>query len=83
MGEEFAVDKLSDDYLYTRDLGIIRDNGDQTEPANPIYAELIVRTLNWNVQDALKTKWWENKHKRIYTNMTKLCPRSMFFINLL
>ncbi|MDR2732384.1 MAG: AAA-like domain-containing protein, partial [Fibromonadaceae bacterium] len=57
LGEEFAVDKLSDDYLYTRDLGIIRDCGDQTEPANPIYAELIVRTLNWNVQDAIKTKY--------------------------
>ncbi|MDR2581843.1 MAG: hypothetical protein LBC85_12740 [Fibromonadaceae bacterium] len=57
LGEEFAVDKLSDDYLYARDLGIIRDCGDQTEPANPIYAELIVRTLNWNVQDALKAKY--------------------------
>jgi len=57
LGEEFAIDKLSDDYLYTRDLGIIRDSGDQTEPANPIYAELIVRTLNWNVQDTLKTKY--------------------------
>jgi hypothetical protein len=57
LGEEFAVDKLSDDYLYTRDLGIIRDGGNQTEPANPIYAELIVRTLNWNAQDALRTKY--------------------------
>jgi len=57
IGEDFAIDKLSDDYLYTRDLGIIRDSGDQTEPANPIYAELIVRTLNWTVQDTLKTKY--------------------------
>ncbi|MCL2282020.1 MAG: ATP-binding protein [Fibromonadales bacterium] len=57
LGEEFAVDKLSDDYLYARDLGIIKDSNGQTEPANPIYAELIVRTLNWNVQDALKTKY--------------------------
>ena len=57
LGEELAVDKLSDDYLYARDLGIIKDSGGQTEPANPIYAELIVRTLSWNVQDALKTKY--------------------------
>jgi len=57
LGDEFAMDKLSDDYLYTRDLGIIRDSGDQTEPANPIYAELIVRTLSWTVQDTLKTKY--------------------------
>jgi len=29
------------------------------EPANPIYAELIVRRLNLNVQYALKTKYKE------------------------
>jgi len=57
LGEDFAVDKLSDDYLYTRDLGIIRDCSGQTEPSNPIYAELIIRTLSWNVQDAIKTKY--------------------------
>jgi len=57
LGEDYAMDKSSDDYLYTRDLGIIRDSGDQIEPANPIYAELIVRSLNWNVQDILKTKY--------------------------
>ena len=57
LGEEFAIDKSSDDYLYTRDLGIIRDSGDQTEPSNPICAELIVRTLNWTVQDTLRTKY--------------------------
>jgi len=57
LGEDFAIDKYSDNFLYTRDLGLIRDSGDQTEPANPIYAELIVRTLNWTVQDTLKTKY--------------------------
>jgi hypothetical protein len=57
LGEDYTMDKSSDDYLYTRDLGIIRDSGDQIEPANPIYAELIVRSLNWNVQDILKTKY--------------------------
>ncbi|MDR2583550.1 MAG: AAA-like domain-containing protein [Fibromonadaceae bacterium] len=57
LGEDYTMDKSSDDYLYTRDLGIIRDSCDQIEPANPIYAELIVRSLNWNVQDILKTKY--------------------------
>jgi hypothetical protein len=33
-------------------LGIIRDDNGKVEPANPIYAELIIRTLNW---DALKS----------------------------
>ncbi|MDR2594956.1 MAG: ATP-binding protein [Fibromonadaceae bacterium] len=54
MGEELSIDKLSDDYLYTRDLGLIRDSTGKTEPANPIYAEVIVRALNWSVQEAIK-----------------------------
>jgi len=52
LGEEVA-DKGSDDFLYAMDLGIIRNNNGKTEPANPIYAELIIRTLNWNVQDSI------------------------------
>jgi len=54
MGDELSIDKLSDDYLYTRDLGLIKDSGGKTEPANPIYAEVIVRALNWSVQEAIK-----------------------------
>ncbi|GBU23949.1 hypothetical protein R83H12_00569 [Fibrobacteria bacterium R8-3-H12] len=54
MGEELGIDKLSDDYLYTRDLGLIRDDCGKTEPSNPIYAEVIVRALNWSVQEAIK-----------------------------
>jgi len=53
MGEEVA-DKGSDDYLYTKDLGLIRENGGKTEPANPVYAELIIRALSWNTQDSIK-----------------------------
>jgi len=57
LGEEFVIDKSSDNFLYTRDLGLIRDCKGKTEPANPIYAELIVRTLNWDAQEAIKTKY--------------------------
>ena len=57
LGEEFAMDKLSDNFLYTRDLGLIKDYKGKTEPANPIYAELIIRALNWNAQEAIKTKY--------------------------
>jgi hypothetical protein len=52
-GEKGSVDKLSDDYSYVRDLGLIRDTRGGYEPANPIYAEVIVRTLNFNEQDSL------------------------------
>ncbi|MDR1919914.1 MAG: ATP-binding protein [Tannerellaceae bacterium] len=52
-GEKGNVDKLSDDYSYVRDLGLIRDTRGGYEPSNPIYAEVIVRTLNFNEQDSL------------------------------
>jgi hypothetical protein len=47
LGEDVA-DRRSNDYLYTKDLGLIRELNGRVEPANPIYAELMIRTLNWN-----------------------------------
>jgi hypothetical protein len=44
------MDLLSDDYSYVRDLGLIRNDRGATEPVNPIYAEVMTRTLNWNTQ---------------------------------
>jgi len=52
LGEEVR-DKRSDDYLYTKDLGLIRENNRNVEPANPIYAEIIIRALNCNVQEIM------------------------------
>jgi hypothetical protein len=53
MGED-NIDQLSDDYQYVRDLGLIREYDDkQLKPANPIYAEVIVRTLTYNMQNVL------------------------------
>jgi hypothetical protein len=49
------VDVTTDDFFYTRDLGLIRAiPGKKIEPANPIYAEVIVRTLNAYLQDTLQ-----------------------------
>jgi len=54
---ELIPDTLSDDYRYTLDLGLIRnDRNHITEPANPIYAEVMVRTLNWMTQKDLIAK---------------------------
>jgi type II secretory pathway predicted ATPase ExeA len=55
LGEE--ADMSSDDYLYTRDLGLIRDDRGKTEPANPIYAEVIVRTLSSSVQKSVEQEY--------------------------
>jgi hypothetical protein len=53
MGEE-VTDKGDDDYMFTKDLGLIRDDRDHTEPANPIYAELIFRALTRMAQESIK-----------------------------
>ena len=57
LGEDVAS-RRSDDYLYTRDLGLIREIDGRVEPGNPLYAELIVRTLNWDAQRLI-----ESEHK--------------------
>lgn len=55
LGEEGRIDRLGEDFQYTRDLGLIRERDGHLEPANPIYAEVIVRTLNYNAQEDLKS----------------------------
>jgi Holliday junction resolvase len=49
LGKEY-VDRESDDFLYTRDLGLIREVNSLIEPANPFYAEVIIRKLSSNTQ---------------------------------
>jgi type II secretory pathway predicted ATPase ExeA len=53
LGMDF-IDRESDDYLYTRDLGLIRVVDSLIEPANPIYAEVIIRKLSSDTQETLK-----------------------------
>jgi len=61
LGDNLAVDRISDDYLYTRDLGLIREvGGGVVEPANKIYAEIIVRYLNYTLQENFKTEMPKN-----------------------
>jgi len=56
LGEE-VIDRSSDDFLYTRDLGLIKEAEDKVvSPANQIYAEVIARALSWNIQAGLMSK---------------------------
>ena len=41
---------MSDDYQYVKDLGLIKDTDNKITPSNPIYAEVITRTLSYNAQ---------------------------------
>jgi len=52
-GEEGSYNSLDDDYLYVKDLGLIRDDRGTVEPANPIYAEVMLRTLSLKIQEDL------------------------------
>jgi hypothetical protein len=47
------VDVTNDDFYYACDLGLIRKTPQKIEPSNPIYAEVIARTLNANLQENL------------------------------
>lgn len=53
LGDEGRIRRESDDYQYVRDLGLIREDRGVIKPANPIYAEVIVRSLNRDAQEDL------------------------------
>jgi hypothetical protein len=54
--EENAVSLLSDDTLYVLDLGILVLKNGALFPANPIYAEVIIRTLAYDAQMRIQRK---------------------------
>jgi hypothetical protein len=52
MGEDF-FDRQSDDFRYVLDLGLITSIRGRLAPANPIYSEVIARTLTYGMQETL------------------------------
>jgi len=54
IGKEAAIRRYSDNYSYVKDLGLIRDDLGKTEFANPIYTEIIIRSLNWDTQKEIE-----------------------------
>jgi hypothetical protein len=52
-GEKYT-DRMSDDYQYTVDLGLVKSVEGKIIPSNPIYAEVIVRTLSYDAQQEFK-----------------------------
>jgi hypothetical protein len=50
---ESVIGRLSDDFLYVRDLGLIAEAKGRLGPANPIYGEVIARTLSYDTQKEL------------------------------
>jgi len=50
VGKGGSIRRLSDDYDFVRDLGLIREEQGVVMPANPIYAEVIGRALSYDAQ---------------------------------
>ncbi|MCL2042458.1 MAG: ATP-binding protein [Bacteroidales bacterium] len=48
LGEGEKFDEISDDFNYVKDLGLIRLENETIVAGNPIYGEVIIRTLNYN-----------------------------------
>ena len=61
LGKTNEIDILSDDTQYCLDLGLIKDTKRILQPANKIYGEVIVQTLNFNTQfqlySQIPNKW--------------------------
>jgi hypothetical protein len=53
LGSEETLDLLSDDCRYVLDLGVLKQERGVLLPANPIYAEVILRTLAYNTQQQM------------------------------
>ena len=55
LGKGENSDRMSDDFNYVKDLGLIRLENKTVVAGNPIYGEVIIRTLNYNEQASLET----------------------------
>ncbi len=52
-GEALAADVLNDDVQFVFDLGLIRDDSEGLEIANPIYREIVPRALTENLERSI------------------------------
>jgi hypothetical protein len=53
LGREVSLDLLSDDCRYVLDLGILKAERGVLRPSNPIYGEVILRTLSYSTQQQM------------------------------
>ncbi|MCX5822239.1 MAG: ATP-binding protein, partial [Deltaproteobacteria bacterium] len=53
LGTEPVESTLSDECQYVLDLGLLKREDRTLKPANPIYAEVILRTLAYDTQESM------------------------------
>jgi hypothetical protein len=71
LGKVDSIDILDDDAQFCLDLGLLKIDGGVLKPANPIYAEVIIRTLSYRTQFSLQStidNIWIDQHGRIDMN---------------
>ena len=56
LGASDAIDPMGDDVQYVKDLGLICSERGRLMPANPIYAEVIARTLSYRTQYRMESE---------------------------
>ena len=56
LGASDTIDPMGDDVQYVKDLGLIRSERGRLMPANPIYAEVIARTLSYRTQYRMESE---------------------------
>ncbi|MCP4373508.1 MAG: hypothetical protein GY797_36205, partial [Deltaproteobacteria bacterium] len=54
LGNAERYDLLDDDYRFVLDLGLLREDDRQLKPANRIYGEIMIRTLNFRTQQEIE-----------------------------
>ena len=54
-GEDY-FGRTTDDYQYVVDLGLIKSIGGMIQPSNPIYGEVIARTLSHDAQEKIEQR---------------------------
>jgi hypothetical protein len=68
LGKDLSDKVESDDFQYTKDLGLIREDNYLIKPANPIYAEVIVRRLSSSAQRSLQNPEYPYQISRYFKN---------------
>ncbi|MDR0547563.1 MAG: ATP-binding protein [Dysgonamonadaceae bacterium] len=60
--------RMSDDFMLVKDMGLIREENGKIIPSNPIYTEVIIRTLTYDYQEDLRAQNAEYQMPRYLKN---------------
>jgi hypothetical protein len=72
LGKQLDLDPLNDDFQYTLDLGLLTQDKGDIFPSNPIYAEVIIRTLSYRSQFHMPMEYEGRFIQKGVINMTAL-----------